>query len=118
MTSTPSRLPLIAALLLATFGTFSVYVVATRGYLGFVTAAENDIWALQMLIDLLITSSFAIGWMVKDARGRGIATWPFVIATIFLGSIGVLVYCVRRGFAPVQSPALKVAVTTSSSTHG
>jgi hypothetical protein len=100
MATSSARLSVIAAIVLAVFGSFSVYVVATRGYFGFLTAASNDVWALQMLLDLVIACSFAIGWMVRDARGRGIASWPYVVATVFLGSIGVLAYCVRRGFAP------------------
>ena len=59
---------------------------------------------MQMLLDLVIACSFGIGWMRKDARPRGIATWPFVIATVFLGSVGLLGYVVWRGFA---SPAGK-----------
>jgi hypothetical protein len=50
-----------------------------------------------MLLDLVIALSFAIGWMRADARRRGIAIWPYVIATVLLGSIGILAYCVRRG---------------------
>ena len=88
----------IAALVLAAFGAFSIWVVATRGYLGFLELARDDRWALQMLIDLAIACSFAIGWMRHDARKRGIKTWPYIVMTILLGSIGVLVYVVRRGF--------------------
>jgi hypothetical protein len=35
----------------------------------------------------------------RDARKRGIASWPFVAATLLHGTIGVLAYCVRRTFA-------------------
>jgi hypothetical protein len=51
----------------------------------------------------VIACSFGIGWMVGDARKRGLATGPFVVLTIFLGSIGLLAYAVRRGFAPATS---------------
>ena len=36
----------------------------------------------------------------EDEVARGIATWPYVVATVALGSIGILAYCVRRGFTP------------------
>jgi hypothetical protein len=88
----------IAAALLATFGAFSMWVVATQGYFGFIELAGRSWWALQMLIDLVVALSFAAGWMISDARKRGIATWPYLVATVFLGSIGILAYCVRRAF--------------------
>jgi hypothetical protein len=89
----------VAALVLAGFGAFSLWVVATEGYFGFLQAAGRERWALQMLLDLVIALTVAIGWMRGDARRRGIAMWPYVIATILLGSIGVLAYLVRRGVA-------------------
>jgi hypothetical protein len=97
----PASRPLaaIAALVLAGFGAFSIWVVATQGYFGFLDVAGRERWGLQMLLDLVIALSVAIGWMRGDARQRGIAIWPYVIATVLLGSIGVLAYCVRRGAA-------------------
>jgi hypothetical protein len=100
--SSPSIRPLalVAALVLAAFGAFSMWVVVTHGYFGFIALAGREAWALQMLIDLLIALSFAVGWMLGDARKRGIATWPYVVVTVALGSIGILAYCVRRSFTP------------------
>jgi hypothetical protein len=95
-------LSLVAALVLAGFGAFSMWVVATHGYFGFVALAGREPWALQMLIDLVISLAFAGGWMIGDARKRRIATWPYLVATVALGSIGILAYCVRRGFTPPQ----------------
>jgi hypothetical protein len=92
-------LTLTAALVLAGFGAFSIWVVATQGYFGFLELAGRERWGLQMLLDLVIALSVAVGWMRGDARKRGIAIWPYVIATVLLGSIGVLAYCVRRGAA-------------------
>ena len=40
--------------------------------------------------------------MRGDARKRGIAIWPYVTATILLGSIGILAYLVRRGVPVVR----------------
>ena len=87
----------IAAAILAVFGVFSTWVVATEGYFGFLELAGREWWALQMLIDLVIALMFAAGWMIADARKRGITTWPYIVLTVFLGSIGILAYCVRRG---------------------
>ena len=95
---------LVAGAILAAFSVYSLWVIAGHGYTGFLSLAGREDWAMQMLLDLVIACSFGIGWMRKDARPRGIATWPFVIATVFLGSVGLLGYVVWRGFA---SPAGK-----------
>ncbi len=107
-TTAPSnlRFTTFAAILLAGFGAFSIWVVATRGYTGFLELAGRERWALQMLLDLVIGLSFAFGWVVRDARKRGVAVWPYAIATVLLGSIGILAYCVRRSIgAATQRPA-------------
>ena|ERR1051325_10193399 len=91
-------LSLVAALVLAVFGAFSMWVVVTQGYFGYLTLAGREPWALQMLIDLVIALALAVGWMIGDARKRRIATWPYIVATVVLGSIGILAYCVRSGF--------------------
>ena len=87
----------IAAVVLAAFGAYSIWVVWSYGYFGFLSLAGREPWAMQMLLDLVIACSFGSGWMLADARRRGIAAWPFVLATVALGSIGLLAYVVRRG---------------------
>ena len=92
---------LLAGVVLAAFSAFSLWVVLDQGLLGFLTLAGREPWALQLLLDLVIGLSFAIGWMRADARRRGLTTWPYYVAILALGSIGVLAYVVRRGLAPV-----------------
>jgi hypothetical protein len=53
-----------------------------------------------MSLDLLIACSFGIGWMTGDARRRGITSWPFVVMTVVVGSIGLLGYLVWRSVRP------------------
>ena len=86
-----------AGVVLAAFTAFSLWVVYGHGYTGFLALAGREPWALQMLLDLVISLSFALGWLRADARRRGIAAWPYFVVTLFLGSIGVLAYVVRRG---------------------
>jgi hypothetical protein len=88
------RLPL--SILLVAFTAFSLWVCATRGYFGFLRLASHDRWALQMLLDLTIALVLGTSWLVKDARRRGITAWPYVVATIALGSIAILAYLIRR----------------------
>lgn len=93
----PRTLAAIAGAVLAAFGAFSLWVVYGYGYTGFLTLAGKEPWALQLLLDLVIAASFAIGWMRADARKRGITAWPYIAVTLFGGSIGLLAYVVRRG---------------------
>jgi len=90
---------LLAPAVLLAFTAYSLVVVVTHGYTGFLALAGREPWALQMLLDLVISCSFAVGWMVVDARKRAITAWPFVVATVFLGSVGLLGYVVWRDFA-------------------
>jgi len=85
---------LLAAIVLLPFAAFSTWVVWRHGYFGFLSLARAEPWALQMLLDLVIACSIAIGWMRADARKHGVNVVPYVIATIALGSIGPLAYLV------------------------
>lgn len=90
-----NRVVVLAVLL--PFLAFSLWVVAQGGPLGFLTLAGREPWGMQMLLDLCIALFMVGGWMIRDARSRGMAAWPFVIATIAVGSIGPLVYLLVRG---------------------
>ena len=97
----------LAALVLAGFGAFSVWVVAGHGYFGFLSLARREPWALQMLLDLVIACSFGVGWMHADAKKRGLTSWPFVPVVLFFGSIGLLAYVAVRG---LRAPAASATV--------
>jgi hypothetical protein len=75
---------------------FSLWCGATHGPLGSLTLAGREPWGLQVLLDLAISLGFVIAWMVADARRRGTTVWPFVVATILLGSVGSLSYLLSR----------------------
>lgn len=93
----PSALP--AALVLALFLPFSLWVVYQDGPVGFLRVATEEPWGAQLFFDLGISCFIAGTWMVRDARQRKITVWPFVVATALAGSIGLLAYYVRRGFS-------------------
>jgi hypothetical protein len=92
------RLPTLVLVLLV-FTVYSVYVVVTHGYFGFLTVAWREPWAMQMLLDLTIALTLFTRWMIPDARRRGISWWPYLAACVALGSIGALAYLVRRAFS-------------------
>lgn len=77
---------------LVVFTGWTIQIVLDHGYTGFLTLAMNEDWAAQMLVDLAIALVIALGWLVGDARRRGRTAWPFVVLTLFTGSIGPLLY--------------------------
>jgi hypothetical protein len=96
--SSERRTAWLALVVLVPFLAFSLHVVETHGYLGFLYLAGRERWGLQMLLDLVIFCSLVLSWLVPDARRRGLAAWPWIGLTLTLGSIGPLGYLVRRGF--------------------
>ncbi len=86
-------------LVLADFTAFSAYAIWHHGYLGLFDAAFTNLATLQVFGDLVIALSVFVIWMVGDARARGIGALPYVVATLFLGSIGALLYLIRRELA-------------------
>lgn len=86
---------LILATLLA-FGAYSAWVMWDFGYLGIWRAGFANAAALQVLLDLVIACLLICGWMVADARSKGLTAWPFVGITIAAGSFGPLLYLLYR----------------------
>lgn len=93
----PRIISLLALPVLVVFTAFSLWVTATEGYTGFLTVAAREPWALQMLVDLVLACLIYSVWLVPDARRHGITAWPYLVVTLFAGSIGGLAYLVRRG---------------------
>lgn len=83
-------------LLFVAFTSFSFWIIADEGYFGFIRLALREPWGMQMLVDLTIALIVCWVWLFPDARARGVNPWPYFLATIPLGSIGVLAYLVRR----------------------
>lgn len=87
--------PLLWIVLLA-FSAYTGWVIVTDGYMAFVDAAIAGPAAIQIAIDLVIALVLFLGWMIADARQRQATVWPYVAITLCLGSIGPLLYLVRR----------------------
>lgn len=83
-------------LLLAAFGLFSSWVIYVHGYFGLWQTGFANAGTLQILLDLIIACTVLMVWMLQDAPARGLNPWPYVLMTLFGGSIGVLVYLIRR----------------------
>lgn len=86
---------LIGAVLLA-FTAFSLVAIAEVGYLGLWQAGFDSNASLQVLLDLCIACGLGGLWLIGDARQRGVSAWPWLIAVLTLGSIGLLAYLLMR----------------------
>jgi hypothetical protein len=95
--------------LLGGFGLFSTYVLYGHGYIGLWQAGFTNAATLQILLDLVIACTILIAWMFRDAPQRGLNPWPYALMTLAGGSLGVLVYLIRREYAPAQVGGAAIA---------
>ena len=98
----------IALAVLIPFAIFTDIVVLEHGYLGFLELAMREPWALQMLLDLSIAIGLFAVFAIPDARERRLPIWPYLIASVLLGSIGALGYVVHRELAAHRARARAV----------
>jgi len=80
------------------FSLFSGYATWQVGYFGIWQAGIASLGAWQILIDLSIACLIVCSWMIGDARQRGIRAWPWIVATILLGSMALLSYLLCREY--------------------
>ena len=96
-------------LVLADFVALTGYAVYHHGYLAFFDFHALNAIQLQIFVDLVIALSFVVTWMWRDAKARGISALPFVVITLFLGSIGPLLYLMRREAAEARPASVPIA---------
>jgi len=84
--------------LLTTFLAYTTWVAvaADYGLASYLIALRPASWGAQILLDLAIALALVCTWLVRDARQRHRAAWPWVVATPFLGSLAPLTYLVAR----------------------
>ena len=82
--------------ILLAFSAFTGYALYQHGYIGLFEQALLNAATIQVFLDLTIALSLVLLWMWQDARKHGIAPLPYVALTLSLGSIGPLLYLIRR----------------------
>ena len=88
---------------LVLFGVLSAAALWRHGYWGIVAPHFQSLGAAQVFADLVIALVLVMTWVWRDARAAGRNPWPWIAATLALGSFGPLVYLLARG--PVTSPS-------------
>lgn len=105
---------ILLAVVLADFVALNAYAIYTEGLSGLIAAATASPMAWAITADLCIALGLAVVWMVRDARDRGISVVPYAVLTMCLGSVGPLVYLLRRPEAE-SAPSLARVATAGRS---
>lgn len=85
-------LKILAIGLLIPFIALTLYAVQQVGYIGIFDYNRHSPAGWQVFADLVIALLLILVWLVPNAKDTGRNPWPWVIMTLFLGSIGPLMY--------------------------
>ena len=96
------------SVLLADFTALTAYAVYQVGFVGVFELLFANWVTTTLVVDLTIALSLVLTWMWNDARDRGMAFFPYAILTLAFGSVGPLLYLIRREGA-VERPAPRLA---------
>lgn len=87
---------IVLSLVLADFVALTGYAVYVSGLAGFFELVTANWATTTVFADLLIALSLVAVWMWRDAASRGVPVLPYLALTAALGSVGPLVYLIRR----------------------
>lgn len=88
--------------LLIDFALFSAWVMWEVGYLGIWQAGFTSPGSMQILADLGVACLLIMSWIFADARARGLNPWPWMVATLAIGSLAPLLYLLIREYSNVR----------------
>lgn len=81
---------------LGLFGALTTAALLQHGFWGIIDPLFKSFGAGQVFADLVIALTMAMVWMWRDSKETGRNPWPWIAATIALGSFGPLVYLLTR----------------------
>lgn len=93
------------SLILVGFLALNAEVIYQYGYIGFFEAEFANLATIAAFVDLTIALSLILAWMWRDASERGVSFLPYLILTATLGSVGPLLYLIRRAQGETAHPA-------------
>lgn len=75
----------------------NLYVFWSSGLSGLMSAVHSaNGWGLLLFVDLALICMLAMGFMIRDARAQNRSALPYMLLTALGGSVGPLLYLVRR----------------------
>ena len=88
---------ILVGLLFIDFVALSLATLVLSGTSGLSAFIEGgNLWSLTLAVDLVIALGFICFWMWHDARERGVNATPYIVLTCLTGSVGPLLYVLRR----------------------
>ena len=105
---------LVTLVALAAVTALDAYAVYLYGYVGFVRQEISNVAAITGSVDMVIALTMVAIWMVQDAKERGVSSVPYLIVLFFLGSVGPLLYLVRRFAAENEPQPVRTAAPVRS----
>lgn len=96
---------ILILIVLALFGALTAVALSQHGYWGIIEPQFRTFGAGQVFADLVIALTLVMMWVWRDARSRGRNPWPWLVATVVLGSFGPLVYLLTRRKSNVDRAA-------------
>jgi len=99
----------LAIAMLIPFAILTFYALAQVGYIGLIEFQLRSPAGWQVLADLVVSLVLVLSWIVPDAKRAGRQSWPWVVATVFTGSIAPLIYLAIYG---TQQHSLKRPANT------
>ena len=72
------------------------YSIFLYGYIGFFRMVLANFAGVTAFVDLAIALVLIILWLGDDARQRHASALPYIFLTVALGSVGPLLYLIRR----------------------
>jgi hypothetical protein len=88
------RTPIVLILML--FTPLTAIALWYHGYWGILAPHFQSFGEAQVLADLVIALSLVMVWMWQDAKATDRNPWPWILATLILGSFGPLGYLLAR----------------------
>ena len=81
---------------LLSFSILTAHAVYIYGYVGFFREVTSNAASLALSVDLVIALTIILVYMGRDAREHRISVVPYLLLTLAFGSVGPLLYLIRR----------------------
>jgi hypothetical protein len=99
-----TRKQLVLWTLLVDFSLLTAWAVWKHGLIGIFALAFSSWGSALLFVDLTIALGLVLAWMFGDSRERGLSFLPYAALTLAFGSVGPLVYLIRRERQTVPAP--------------
>ena len=97
---------LILWTLLVDFSALTAWAVYQHGLLEIFELAFSSWGSALLFVDLTISLGLVLAWMFGDSRERGMSFVPYAALTLAFGSVGPLLYLIRREGQTAPVPRL------------